>query len=123
MKLELAQFTELEAFAQFASDLDFTTQNQLSRGARLRELLKQSQNYPFTIENQVAIIYAGTNGYLDLYKILTVQKFFQKFLQYLFCRIPRYRNIIRKNKDFDDDIKILLHSALISYQKKLIFYL
>jgi F-type H+-transporting ATPase subunit alpha len=65
LKLELAQFAELEAFAQFASDLDKATQNQLARGQRLRELLKQPQYSPIPVEEQVAIIYAGTNGYLD----------------------------------------------------------
>merc|ERR1712187_928590 len=61
LKLELAQFSELEAFAQFASDLDAATQAQLARGERLRELLKQPQNSPRAVEDQVAIIYAGTN--------------------------------------------------------------
>ncbi|KAK6770255.1 hypothetical protein RDI58_032497 [Solanum bulbocastanum] len=65
LKLELAQFAELEAFAQFASDLDKATQNQLARGQRLRELLKQSQSAPLTVEEQIMTIYTGTNGYLD----------------------------------------------------------
>ena len=66
LKLELAQFDELEAFSQFASDLDAATQAQLARGARLRELLKQPQSNPLSVEDQVAMIYAGTNGYLDV---------------------------------------------------------
>ncbi|KAM0038048.1 putative H(+)-transporting two-sector ATPase [Helianthus debilis subsp. tardiflorus] len=65
LKLELAQFAELEAFAQFASDLDKATQNQLARGQRLRELLKQSQSAPLAVEEQILTIYTGTNGYLD----------------------------------------------------------
>ncbi|KAK8959620.1 hypothetical protein KSP40_PGU001906 [Platanthera guangdongensis] len=65
-KLELAQFAELEAFVQFASDLDKATQNQLARGQRLRELLKQSQSDPLAVEDQVTIIYTGTDGYLDV---------------------------------------------------------
>ncbi|KAF3952351.1 hypothetical protein CMV_022079 [Castanea mollissima] len=69
LKLELAQFAELEAFAQFASDLDKATQNQLARGQRLRELLKQSQSSPLTVEEQVMTIYTGTNGYLDSLEI------------------------------------------------------
>merc|ERR1711920_931352 len=64
LKLELAQFAELEAFAQFASDLDAATQRRLARGERLRELLKQPQNSPLNTESQVAVIYAGVNGYL-----------------------------------------------------------
>jgi F-type H+-transporting ATPase subunit alpha len=65
LKLELAQFAELEAFSQFASDLDQATQNELARGKRLREMLKQAQNAPIPVEEQVCIIYAGINGYLD----------------------------------------------------------
>ncbi|XLR57870.1 hypothetical protein S83_008542 [Arachis hypogaea] len=69
LKLELAQFSELEAFAQFASDLDKATQNQLARGQRLRKLLKQSQSAPLTVEEQIITIYTGTNGYLDSLEI------------------------------------------------------
>ena len=65
LKLELAQFAELEAFAQFASDLDAATQNQLARGQRLRQILKQPQNSPLSVAEQVATVYAGLNGYLD----------------------------------------------------------
>ncbi|KAL6496665.1 hypothetical protein OROHE_027426 [Orobanche hederae] len=65
LKLELAQFAELEAFAQFASDLDKTTKNKLARGQRLRESLKQSQSTPLMVDEQIIIIYTGTNGYLD----------------------------------------------------------
>jgi F-type H+-transporting ATPase subunit alpha len=75
LKLELAQFSELEAFAQFASDLDVATQRQLARGQRLRELLKQPQNSPLAVHEQVAIIFAGTNGYLDDLSIDSVQPF------------------------------------------------
>merc|ERR1712040_17920 len=74
LKLELAQFAELEAFAQFASDLDAATQRQLARGRRLRELLKQEQNSPLSVEDQVAIIYAGTNGYLDSIPVPVIRK-------------------------------------------------
>merc|ERR1712177_131553 len=65
LKLELAQFAELEAFSQFASDLDEATQKQLARGVRLRELLKQPQNSPLSVAQQIAVIYAGINGFLD----------------------------------------------------------
>jgi F-type H+-transporting ATPase subunit alpha len=75
LKLELAQFAELEAFSQFASDLDQATRNQLARGQRLRELLKQAQNSPIPVEEQVAIIYAGLNGYLDKVEVSKVKPF------------------------------------------------
>ena len=65
LKLELAQFAELEAFSQFASDLDQATQNELARGKRLREMLKQAQNAPIPVEEQVCVIYTGINGFLD----------------------------------------------------------
>ncbi|KAL4323368.1 hypothetical protein GQ457_11G033070 [Hibiscus cannabinus] len=74
-KLELAQFAELEAFAQFASDLDKATHNQLARGQRLRELLKQSQSAPLTVAEQISTIYTRTNGYLDSLEIGQVRKF------------------------------------------------
>merc|ERR1712094_157694 len=73
LKLELAQFAELEAFSQFSSDLDAATQNQSARGVRLREMLKQSQNAPIPVEEQVAIIYAGINGFLDQVPVIEVR--------------------------------------------------
>ncbi|KAG0490901.1 hypothetical protein HPP92_007764 [Vanilla planifolia] len=73
LKLELAQFVELEAFARFSSDLDKTTQNRLARGRRLRELLKQSQSKPLAVEYQIATIYSGTNGYLDALEIVQIE--------------------------------------------------
>jgi F-type H+-transporting ATPase subunit alpha len=74
LKLELAQFAELEAFSQFASDLDNATLNQLARGTRLREILKQPQNSPLSVPQQVAVIYMGINGFLDDIPVTTVKK-------------------------------------------------
>nr|XP_027186109.1 uncharacterized protein LOC113784155 [Cicer arietinum] len=82
LKLELAQFAELEAFAQFASDLDKATQNQLARGQRLRELLKQSQSVPLTVEEHIITIYTRTNGYLDSLEIEQVRKFLVELRAY-----------------------------------------
>ena len=79
LKLELAQFAELEAFSQFASDLDQATQNQLARGQRLRELLKQAQASPLSVADQVASIYAGTNGFLDQISVEQVTLFLSRF--------------------------------------------
>lgn len=75
LKLELGQLAELEAFAQFASDLDKATHNQLARGQRLRELLKQSQSAPLGVEEQILTIYTGTNGYTDSLEIGQIRKF------------------------------------------------
>merc|ERR1712210_252548 len=83
LKLELAQFAELEAFSQFASDLDEATQKQLARGTRLRELLKQPQNSPLSVPQQVAIIYAGINGYLDDVPVDSVKKYCVSLLEYI----------------------------------------
>jgi F-type H+-transporting ATPase subunit alpha len=118
LKLELAQFAELEAFAQFASDLDAATQRQLARGQRLRELLKQPQNAPLTTEDQVAVIYAGTNGYLDNLTVAQVRPFLAGLREYLSSRAPRYGQVIREtnalNKETEEDLKI----ALVEYQKE-----
>jgi F-type H+-transporting ATPase subunit alpha len=83
LKLELAQFAELEAFSQFASDLDQATQNELARGQRLREMLKQSQNAPIPVEEQVCVIYTGINGFLDDVPAADVRDFVGKLRSYL----------------------------------------
>ncbi|KAJ6818036.1 ATP synthase CF1 alpha subunit [Iris pallida] len=100
LKLELAQFVELEAFAQFAFDLDKATQNQLVRGQRLRELLKQSQLDPLTVEEHIATIYTGANGYLDPLGIGQVKKFFIQLRNYLKNNKPQFREIISSTKTF-----------------------
>jgi F-type H+-transporting ATPase subunit alpha len=83
LRLELSQYRELEAFAQFGSDLDADTQATLNRGARLVEVLKQDERDPWPIEDQVAAIYAGTGGYLDRIKVERVQEFLQFLLDRL----------------------------------------
>nr|CZF91301.1 ATPase alpha subunit [Arabidopsis lyrata subsp. petraea]CZF91726.1 ATPase alpha subunit [Arabidopsis lyrata subsp. petraea] len=98
LKLELAQFAELEAFAQFSSDLDKATQNQLARGQRLRELLKQSQSAPLTVEEQIMTIYTGTNGYLDGLEIGQVRKFLVQLRTYLKTNKPQFEEIIASTK-------------------------
>jgi F-type H+-transporting ATPase subunit alpha len=83
LKLELAQFAELEAFSQFASDLDEATQKQLARGTRLRELLKQQQNSPLSVGEQVALIYTGINGFLDELPVADVKAYCSTLVKYL----------------------------------------
>ena len=80
IKLELAQYREMEAFAQFASDLDAATQKLLARGARLTEVLKQGQYQPLPVEEQVAVIFTGVRGYLDDLKVTDVTRFENQFL-------------------------------------------
>jgi F-type H+-transporting ATPase subunit alpha len=94
LKLELAQFAELEAFSQFASDLDKATQNQLARGQRLRELMKQPQASPLSVAEQVAIIFVGTNGLIDDIAVNKIKEFSSQFLTYLKTSKPEYGKAI-----------------------------
>jgi F-type H+/Na+-transporting ATPase subunit alpha len=117
LKLDLAQFAELEAFAQFASDLDKATQNQLARGARLRELLKQSQYSPIPVEEQVAVIYAGTNGYLDGIEVSQVTDFVAGLRTYLHTSQPEYGEAVRASKALTPEAEGILKTAIAEYTK------
>lgn len=117
LKLELAQFAELEAFAQFASDLDKATQNQLSRGRRLREILKQPQYSPLSVADQVAVIYAGTKGYLDDLDADKVVSFLAGLRDYMKSSTPKYAEIIGSTKKLDDEAEGILKGALEEYKK------
>ncbi|CAK8575621.1 unnamed protein product [Lathyrus sativus] len=112
LKLELAQFAELEAFAQFSTDLEKTTQNQLARGQRLRELLKQSQSSPITVEEQIITIYTGTNSYLDSLEIQQVRKFLVKLRAYLKTNKPKFNEIISSTKTFTGEAEAILKEAI-----------
>ena len=112
LKLELAQFAELEAFSQFASDLDQATQNQLARGQRLRELLKQAQSSPLALEDQIACIFAGTNGYLDVIPVDRVRAFLVGLRQYLLLNKPKYGEILRTTNALNDEAQGLLKEAI-----------
>ncbi|MBX9258821.1 F0F1 ATP synthase subunit alpha [Desmonostoc muscorum CCALA 125] len=117
IKLELAQFDDLQAFAQFASDLDKATQDQLARGQRLRELLKQPQNSPLSVYEQVAILYAGINGYLDDVPVDKVTVFTQGLREYLKTGKPQYAEGVRASKALGDAEEAALKEALIEYKK------
>lgn len=112
LKLELAQFDELEAFSQFASDLDKATQNQLARGQRLREILKQSQNSPIPVEEQVAIIYTGTKGYLDSLDVKEVGPFIENLRQYLRSSKPEFISGIKSTKSLTPENEAILVAAI-----------
>lgn len=118
LKLELAQFAELEAFSQFASDLDQATQNQLARGQRLRELLKQPQASPLSVEDQVATIYAGTNGYLDKIKVENVRSFLVGLREFLASRKPKYGELVREKNVFTEDAEKVLKEALNEFNEE-----
>lgn len=117
LKLELAQFAELEAFAQFASDLDQATQNQLARGARLREILKQPQYSPLPVEEQVAVIYAGTNGYLDDVPTDKVTEFVQGMRDDLKANHAKFGELVRGEKKMGDEAEGILKTAIADYKK------
>ena len=112
LKLELAQFAELEAFAQFASDLDKATQNQLARGQRLRELMKQPQGSPLSVAEQVAIIYSGINGLVDDIPVSKVKEFSTKLITYLGTTSPEYGNIVATTKKFDTEAEEIVKKAV-----------
>jgi F-type H+-transporting ATPase subunit alpha len=112
IKLELAQYREMRAFAQFASDLDPATQKLLARGERLTELLKQPQYQPVPVEEQVVSIYAGTNGYLDKIATRDVGRFEKTMLAAMRERAGDILSDIRKEKALTDGIKAKLKSFL-----------
>uniref|UniRef100_A0A803N748 ATP synthase subunit alpha, mitochondrial n=1 Tax=Chenopodium quinoa TaxID=63459 RepID=A0A803N748_CHEQI len=126
LKLELAQFAELEAFAQFASDLDKATQNQLARGQRLRELLLilikllhnllliliKPQSAPLTVEEQVMTIYTGTNDYLDSLELEQVRKYLVELRTYVKTNKPELQEIISSTKTFTEEAEGLLKEAI-----------
>jgi len=98
LRLELAQYRELAAFAQFSSDLDPITRAQLDRGARITEILKQGWEKPMSVEEQVVILWAVTNGHLDNAKLENVKLWEKDYLKYLFTTRPQLKNIIKKEK-------------------------
>src|SRR4029453_6189663 len=112
LRLDLAQYRELAAFAQFGSDLDKATQAQLTRGARLVEILKQPQYEPLPVERQVALIFAGTNGYPDKIQPSEIRAFETGLYQFIETRTPQvFRGIVEK-KQLDDQLKAALTEAV-----------
>ncbi|HEX4022618.1 MAG TPA: F0F1 ATP synthase subunit alpha [Acidobacteriaceae bacterium] len=117
LKLDLAQYRELAAFAQFGSDLDKVTQNQLNRGQRLTELLKQPQFSPVPTEKQVILIYAGNNGYLDDLKVEDIRSFEEGLYTYLDSAQSTLLSDIVTKKALDDDLKSRIDAALKEYKQ------
>jgi len=117
LRLDLAQYRELEAFAQFGSDLDAATQAQLRRGARLVELLKQGQYVPMSVEKQIVGIYAGTKGYLDDLPIEKVKKFEDELLAFIESSEKGLFEDIKTKKKLDDDLKAKLDQVIKSFKE------
>ncbi|MBE9503174.1 MAG: F0F1 ATP synthase subunit alpha [Proteobacteria bacterium] len=116
LRLELAQFRELAAFAQFGSDLDAATQKQLARGKVLVEMLKQGQYTPFPVERQVLIIYAATNGYCDDYPTEVLGRYEEELFLFLESKYADLVKDLKAKKQFDDDIKSVLNKALDEFK-------
>ncbi|PSO51468.1 MAG: F0F1 ATP synthase subunit alpha [Cyanobacteria bacterium SW_9_44_58] len=117
LKLELAQFSELEAFSQFASDLDPATQKQLARGQRLREMLKQPQNSPLSVSEQIAVVYSGINGYLDDLPLEKANDFIQGLKDYVTNNKPEFTEVIKAEKKMTDKAENLLKEAVSEYKE------
>ena len=117
LKLELAQYRSLEAFAMFASDLDATSRKQLERGARLTELLKQPQYTPFPVEEQTVSIWAGTKGYLDDVPVEDILRFEREFLDYL-ARNSEALNTLRATNVLDDDTVAELEAKIATFKSE-----
>ncbi len=118
LRLELAQYREMAAFAQFGSDLDPATQKQLTRGSRLMELLKQNKNKPFPVEEQIVVIFAAINGYLDDIEIKDVRKFEQDYLAYLKSGGLGILEEIAEKKVISDDLTNKMKSVLETFKKQ-----
>jgi F-type H+-transporting ATPase subunit alpha len=116
MKLDLAQYREVQAFSQFASDLDKATRDQLDRGARLIEILKQPQYAPMTVEQMVTIIYVGNNGYVDDVPISSVKKFETEFHPFMAENYPDIMEKIARTKDLDKDAEDGLVKAITAFK-------
>jgi F-type H+/Na+-transporting ATPase subunit alpha len=116
LRLELAQYREMAAFAQFGSDLDQATQRQLNRGSRLVELLKQDQYEPLPVEKQVLIIYAGTNGFIDELPLTTLKKYEQELYSFIESKHPDVFADILKKRELDGDLRAKINKALEEFK-------
>ncbi len=119
LRLDLAQYRELAAFAQFGSELDKSTQNQLNRGIRLVEILKQPQYQPLSLEKQVSILYAGTRGFLDKYPVDVLASYEQQLYSFLESKYSDLLADIKEKKEFTADIDARMKGALEEFDGSL----
>ncbi|HYV96779.1 MAG TPA: F0F1 ATP synthase subunit alpha [Gemmatimonadaceae bacterium] len=117
LRLDLAQYRELEAFAAFASDLDAATRKQLERGARTVEVLKQGQFTPMPMETQVIILYAVTNGYLDDVPVAKIRAWEQGFIEYVTAQFPQVGDKVKRERTLSKETEAELKQAIAGYQK------
>ena len=118
LRLDMAQFRELEAFAAFGSDLDASTQRQLTRGQRLVEILKQPQYQPLSMEKQVMILFAGTRGFLDKYPIDVVAKYEAGLYPFIEDRYPKVFAELKEKQAIDDALDAMMKDALKAYDEE-----
>ena len=118
LRLDLAQYRELAAFAQFGSDLDKSTQAQLARGARLTEILKQDQYVPLSVEKQVLVVFAGTQGYLDDVELVDLKEFEAGMHQFFEARHGTLFQVLREGGKIDDDLAGKLGDAINEFKER-----
>jgi F-type H+/Na+-transporting ATPase subunit alpha len=116
LRLELAQYREMAAFAQFGSDLDQATQRQLNRGSRLVELLKQGQYEPLPVEKQILIIYAGTNGFVDELPLTALKKYEQELYAFIEAKHPDIYDDILKKRELDNELRAKMNKAMEEFK-------
>jgi F-type H+/Na+-transporting ATPase subunit alpha len=117
LRLDLAQYRELEAFAAFASDLDAATKRQLDRGARTVEVLKQGQYQPMSVDQQVVIIYAVTNGFLDDAPVDKIREWERGFLEYIHAQWPQVGERLRKEREIKKDLEEEIKRAIAAFKE------
>ncbi len=120
LRLDLAQYRAMAAFAQFGSDLDAATQAQLTRGSRLTELLKQVQYKPIAVQNQIAILFAGINGFLDDIPLNKVSDFEKEYINYLTVNKPEILKEIVEKKAISDELNAKMKTALTDFKKQFV---
>ncbi|OGW37467.1 MAG: F0F1 ATP synthase subunit alpha [Nitrospirae bacterium RBG_13_39_12] len=117
LRLDLAQYRELAAFAQFASDLDKATLAQINRGKRMIELLKQDQFVPMPVDDQIMVIFAGTQGFLDDVPVEAIKSFEEAFLRYIRSEKQALKKELREKKALDDDLRAKITAACTDFKK------
>jgi F-type H+-transporting ATPase subunit alpha len=120
LRLALAQYREMAAFAQFGSDLDAATQKQLQRGERLVEILKQPQYKPLDVEEQVITIYAANNGYVDDYPVSSIQKYERELLAFMQTKHSDFMKDLQQKKAIDSDLEARLQKALEEFNAQFV---
>ena len=121
LRLELAQYREMAAFAKFGSDLDRSTQQLIARGSRLTELLKQGQYTPIPVEKQVVLLYAGANGYIDTYPESALKKYEQEMLNYVEKKHTDLLSDIREKSQLDHNIEDKLFTVLNDFRDQFVY--